>query len=348
LYYKHSHVLPLAIQAMGAFTSAGVSVAQTMGSVRLSVQLFEELPTISRGQPVVGARSALAIEKTTGLDRLVAMAGFALAECGTDVESERLPLLLCLPREEDSLYEASHVLRATIEQSPVALDAKPSRAFAAGRAGIVEAVVEAERLLSSGACASCYVGGVDSLVDHDMLDRLLRTGCVKTATAEGYVPGEGAVFLRLAARPDRGTLGIVAGVAAADEQTSNGAEGPNPGAGLTRAARTALAQAGIGMPLVGLMVHGAAGDRAEFRETGIALLRLRPRADPTPGIWTPAVATGELRAAYGPLAVALATHFLGKKVNAGPAGLVLLSGERTHRGAMVILEPGSPSTGRRR
>jgi 3-oxoacyl-[acyl-carrier-protein] synthase-1 len=333
---------------MGAFTSAGVSVPQTMGSVRLSVQLFEELPTISRGQPVVGARSALALDKTVELERLVALAGFALAECGAGAEAEPVPLLLCLPRPEDALYEAPRVLRATIEQSPVAIDAQQSRAFADGEMAIIEALREAERLVTSGACAACYVGGVDSLVDHDMLDRLLRTGRVKTSTSDGYVPGEGAVFLRVAARPDRSTVGFVAGMGEADEPSAPGSRRPNLGIGLTRAARDALAQAGTGMPAVGLIVHGASGDRAAFREAGIALTRLRPRSEPTPGIWTPAVATGELRAAYATLALALAVFFLEKKVNAGPAGLVLVGREATRRGSVVLFDRDSANASRRR
>ena len=61
---------------------------------------------------------------------------------------------------------------------------------------------------------------------------------------------------------------------------------------------------------VGAVFHDASGDRFGFREAGMALTRLRPRAEPPPAVWAPATCTGEIGAASGPFALAAAATFL--------------------------------------
>src|SRR4051812_13650944 len=94
-------------------------------------------------------------------------------------------------------------------------------------------------------------------IEDDTLDRLVRGGRGKTSTTQGYGPAEGAVFPRLGARAERGALGFIVGPGEADEPAVPGSERPNLAAGLTQAARRALADAGVDMPTVGLVVQGA-------------------------------------------------------------------------------------------
>jgi 3-oxoacyl-(acyl-carrier-protein) synthase len=312
-----------------------------MAALCLGIKLFEELPSKdAQGHPVIGALSGLALNKAAGLERLVTMGVLALGECAGGQGGERLPLLLCTPEPGDALVEPEDVLRGLAAQSPVGIDGPNSRAFAGGRGALFPALQEAARLLEAGVFRACYLGGVDSLVDEEALDAVLRAGRVKTAAEpEGFVPGEGAVFLRIAARSTRGTLATIAGIGEARETAPRGSSMPNHGIGLAQAARAALNKAGVRMDAVGIVVHDAAGDRFGFREAALGLARLRPRAEPPPSIWTPATVTGEIRAAYAPLALAQAAFFLHKKVSAGPGALVLGAAAGPARGAALLLEP---------
>jgi 3-oxoacyl-[acyl-carrier-protein] synthase-1 len=341
LYYA-ARVAPLALESIGAFTSAGPSTAQTMAALCLGVSLFEELPERdAAGEPVIGALSALPLDKGEGLDRLTTLAALALEECGGDPAGGRpLPLLLCAPEPGAALPDPEALLRAVIAEAPVAVEERASTVFAGGRIALYPALRAAARLIAEGGFAGCYVGGVDSLVDHVALDIALRAGQVKTGpTPEGFVPGEGAVFLRLAARPGPATLRTIAGVGEAQDPAPRGSAEPNSGTGFARAAHAALAEARTDVAALGLVVHDASGDRFGFRDAGFAISRLTPRTDPAPTIWMPATVAGEMGAAYGPLALAQAAFFLHKQVSAGPAALVLGAARGPARGAAVLVDP---------
>jgi 3-oxoacyl-[acyl-carrier-protein] synthase-1 len=341
LYYA-ARVASLALESIGAFTSAGPSTAQTMAALCLGVSLFEELPDRdAAGEPVIGLPSALPLDKAQGVERLTALAGLALEECGGDPSGGRpLPLLLCAPEPGDALPDPEALLRAVLAEAPMAIEARASAVFAGGRIALFPALRAAARLIAEGGFAGCYIGGVDSLVDHETLDAAIRAGLVKTGpTPEGYVPGEGAVFLRLAARPGPGTLRVIAGVGEAQDPAPRGSSEPNSGTGFTHAAHAALAEARAAVPAIGLVVHDASGDRFGFRDVGFAISRLSPRQDPAPTIWAPATVAGEMGAAYGPLAVAQAAFFLHKQVSPGPAALVRGAATGAARGAAVLVEP---------
>lgn len=332
---------PVALESIGAFTSAGPSTAQTMAALCLGVKLFEEMPVHdARGEPVVGALSALPLGDAHEADRLVTLAALALEECGAARPDDRLPVLLCAPEPSAALPAPDDVLRALLAAPPVAVDARGSRVFAGGRTAFHAAFREALRLLGAAEARACYVGGVDSFVDRFPLDTALRAGRIKTSDQpEGFVPGEGAVFLRIAARPSGDVLATIAGFGLADEQVGRGSPDADHGGRLAAAARMALAEARADMEAVGLVVHDASGPRPGFREAALALARLRPRPDPAPAVWTPATVAGELGAAYGPLALAQAAFFLAKRVNPGPGALVLASAAGPTRVAAVVLEP---------
>ena len=338
---------PLAIQAVGGFTGAGTSAARALGSLRLGLKFFGELPTLdANGDPVIGAPAPIALDAASGVARLVTMAALALGECASKREGPAA-LLLCLPHPADDSFVPAEVLATLAAEAPFRIDGAASRAFATGRAAVFDALAEAERLLVTRVVDSVYLGGVDSLVDWEPLDCALRAGQLKIGTAEGFVPGEGAAFLRLGVNLEDGTLGIVSGRATASEPAPRGAPEANSGDGLAHAARGALKDAGVSLSDVGAFFHDASGDRFGFREAAMALARLRPRAEPAPGVWAPATCTGEIGAAYGPFALAAAATFLSRKVCPGPAALVLGTGDGPVRGAAVVTLPASQPPRRR-
>lgn len=340
---------PLAIQAVGAFTGSGINAARAIGSVRLGLKFFGELPSLdAAGDPLIGAPTPIDLGSVEGVARLVTMAAVALGECAEGCAESRAAILLCLPAPVEGSFVPAGVLDMLCAEVPFAVDPVSSRVFSTGRAAVFDALVEAERLLSTRAVSTVYLGGVDSLVDREPLDRALRAGLVKAGAAEGFVPGEGAAFIRLGIGSQPGALGVVVGVATASEPSPRGSSSPNTGDGLARAGRAVLAAASIPSAAVGLFFHDASGDRFGFREAAMALVRLRPRAEPVPQVWAPATCTGEMGAAYGPFALAAAATFLHRGVCPGPAALVLGSGLGAARDAALVIAAAAPSQGRSR
>jgi 3-oxoacyl-[acyl-carrier-protein] synthase-1 len=338
---------PLAIQAVGVFTSAGPSVATALGSARLGLKFFEELPyRDAAGNPIVGARTPLDLGDVAGVERLVTMALIALGECTGPKYAA--PLLLCLPEPVANSFAPAGLLAILCGESGGRLDPAASRVFALGRASVFDALEEADRLLSTRAARAVYLGGVDSFIDRRTLDSLLRAGQLQTSTTEGFVPGEGAAFLRLAAAPDAGTLALIASVARTTEPCTRASGKPNTGEALAQAGRAAMAAAATPVTAIGGFIHDAAGDRFGFREAATALTRLRPRAAPPPEVWTTAACAGELGAAFGPVAIATAATFLHRNVVADPAVLVLGTSDRAPRGAAVVTKAAPPQPRSRR
>jgi 3-oxoacyl-[acyl-carrier-protein] synthase-1 len=338
---------PLAMQSLGVFASAGASVATAVGSARLGLKFFEELPSRdAAGSPIIGARTPIDLE-ITGVERLATMAAIALAECMGEKKALPAPLLLCLPEPVDGSYVPAGLLSVVCAESAGGIDTVSSRIFASGRAAWLDAIDEANRLLSTRAASTVYLGGVDSLVDRETLDRQLRAGRLATSTTEGFVPGEGAAFVELAAAADAETLALISGVSRATEAATRESGKPNSGGALAQAGRAALAAAATPMSAVGGFIHDAAGDRFGFREAATALARLRPRAEPVPQVWMTAGCAGELGAAFGPFALATAATFLHRNVVADPAMLVLGTSEGSVRGAVAVTKA-APSQPRSR
>ena len=184
-------------------------------------------------------------KRVTGVERLVTMAALALAECATKHDSPAA-VLLCLPSRVDDAFVPADVLAALAGEARFPVDHAASRAFAGGRAAVFQALAEAERLLSTRRVDAVYLGGADSLIDVEPLDRALRAGLLKIGAAEGFVPGEGAALVRLGLAGDEATLGLVTGLATASEPAPRGAAQPNSGQGLAQAGRAALADARLG------------------------------------------------------------------------------------------------------
>jgi 3-oxoacyl-[acyl-carrier-protein] synthase-1 len=355
-------VKPFYVTSLGAFTSVGVNVPETMGSLLSRLQWFDDLTVIgASGEPVSGARVRLAaVDDAT--ERYVAMSRFALAECRRGEPSaassrEALPLLLatsrardlpCAPGEllerilaEDAETAAEAGEGAAAEAPRVALDRGASRVFAEGRLGALSALAAARQLVTSGRSRACYVGAVDSLLDPVRLNELLEDGrLLDGAGTDGFIPGEAAVFLKIDSRPAPGG-GVVLGAATTDESPPGVSEGDAPvsGSALARAAREALRLASVSTASLAALVHDGSSEHASVEEIAMAAARLPFGAASPLRPWAPAYSVGETGAAAAFLSIAMTTFFLKEEVFTGPT-LVWLTSEVGARAALVMAPPG--------
>lgn len=204
----------------------------------------------------------------------------------------------------------------------------------------VRAFAEALGALSIGAVRAALVAGV---ADHVSAAALLRAGRRGTP---GEVLGEGGAALLLEGEADaraRGIpiLGLVTG-AASTFGASDVGPGPNASA-LERAARDALAEAGVPIERVGLLfVEGTGVEEADARR---ALFGPRRAAI---AVVAPAIALGHLRAGAPAVHAALAAgllrlrtapstaHGRPRRIEPGSVALVLASGSGGGAAALVV------------
>ncbi|MGB8298584.1 MAG: hypothetical protein WCG85_24425, partial [Polyangia bacterium] len=200
----------LAIEAVGAITPVGEDAAATVGSIFTDVQALEASPVADADESSAG--SATPIPATVkGIDRLVALGGFALREAALGLaKGTEIGLVACVPSEKDEpglVAQASSFLSRLAAESDLVVAPRVSRVFGAGPSAIIEALLYARATLQMRDLSAVFVLGVDSLVSAFRQRKALRDGSVPV---EGLVPGEAAAAMLLSGRPGPDSLATLA------------------------------------------------------------------------------------------------------------------------------------------
>ncbi len=299
----------MTIDGMGVFTPVGLNVPQTMGSLRTGLERFSEIEVFGEdGEPVVASSTPLQRDGLLGTERLIAMGGFALAECAEGHEAEPTPILLCAPEpaEAGTTFPFEHVVSGLARHAGVSIDPSLSRLFPMGHAAIGHALHHARELLSSRRARACYVGATDSLLQLDRLALLMKLERIKNSnTSDGFIPGEAAAFLRVTtAARHAGTYALIHGIGFGTERSTRTSGEPLAAVGMTAAFRAALGDARATIQDVDLVATDLSGERYGFQEMALAMTRLKPRRPNPLPTWSLAESVGEVGAAAGPLALA--------------------------------------------
>ncbi|WAC71149.1 beta-ketoacyl synthase [Roseateles sp. SL47] len=167
------------------------------------------------------------------------------------------------------------------------------------------------------------------------------------ALAHGRVPGEGAAALALMTAPEPSGFGAppwarLLGCSTALEPTDRHGGRPCVGAGLSGAARNAMAQAGSSRPPIGLLFSDLNGEPYRADEFGFTALRLGPDLRDGWQRKTPAIVSGDLHGASGVANLAMAAYQL-SKLATGQGCLVLSSSDDSLRGAALLASAGAGS-----
>jgi 3-oxoacyl-[acyl-carrier-protein] synthase-1 len=225
-------------------------------------------------------------------------------------------------------------------------DARLSIEFVPGDqvAGLL-AIAHACSALQDRKADFCIVAGVDSLLESQQLSVLAEQGRLKSdATSSGLVPGEGAAVLVLetaksARRRGAGVLGRIHRVGL-EQGPPWGAEEPIRGDAMTRAVSSVLSGASVESLGLHRVISDVNGERWRFLEAALVETRCLSFLPPGWELWRPADCVGDVGAAYGILAVAMAARGF-ERGYAGPGGvLILATAEDGGRGAMSLTGPG--------
>lgn len=209
-----------------------------------------------------------------------------------------------------------------------------------GRAAGLGALISAATDLASGKVGTAIVGGIDSQIRPETLDRLERAGQLRSASNNhGLIPGEAAGFMLLESRAavearSVRSLGQVLGLGAAQEPTA-GTEEPSHARGLTESVKQAVNQARLkdGPPLV---VCDLNGDRYRAIEWGLTDPRALRHLGGKVQVWHPADCIGDCGAACGLVDLIWGLEAMNKGYAHNDRALVWGASENGYRAAAVV------------
>lgn len=346
------------ITSVGACTPVGFDMPSAAAAVRAGVAGFGEHPFMvdRAGDKVVVARVPFGGEMTQA-QRMRDMARAALHEALTKAAigrvQGRVAMFLAVPRPRPGFTQEDRAmvvaaLTADLAQQGISVDVQ---LIDAGHAG---------GLLALGACADAMarqampwalVGGVDSLLDADLLDALEADDRLHNAgNPHGLIPGEGAAFCVVTggaaaghddarstdeASKQAGVPLRIAGLGSAVEAIPRRGEEPCLGRGLTDAIEAAITGLPAAVKIDEIMSdYNGEWDRAD--EFGFALVRTSDRFVDGSAMRTPADCWGDVGAATGVLLMALAWQAVQRNWLAGPHVLVWCSSDEAHRAAVWL------------
>jgi 3-oxoacyl-[acyl-carrier-protein] synthase-1 len=249
--------------------------------------------------------------------------------------------------EQRMEYEAkrqlmeSRLLPRLRELSGVAFHPGVQRLYFEGHGGFIHAVADAVELLRSRELGACIVGGVDSLLEPELLKILYELRVVKTPERPvGFIPGEGAAFIRLeraeeASKRAGGVLALLEAPQLAREPQHRFASEPSSGVALAEAISRTLHGAAADSHEVGRIMGNLNGDEWRAREWGMVVTREREHVGQV-AMWSPAESFGELGAATAAFSLCAAVRAFQRGYSLGRRILVWASSESGLKGAVLV------------
>jgi len=198
------------------------------------------------------------------------------------------------------------------------------------------ALREGRRLAEFDGIRTFIAAAVDTLVRRVTINAYLEQSRVLTpGNSNGFAPAEGAGAILVTASGNVPGLEVL-GIGLARENATIESEEPFRAEGMTQAVRLCLEEAGIGMEDVSYRITDLNGERYKFKEATITFSRLLTKsATRDIGIWHPIDCVGEVGAAIGPLAFALALHASEHGYAPGDTALLHFSNDGGERAAVV-------------
>ncbi|MGH8137958.1 MAG: hypothetical protein ACREVV_07155 [Steroidobacteraceae bacterium] len=331
---------PLAVLGTGLVTAVGMSAPAACAAIRAKVTNPRETRFMIAGDWLIGHQVPLQ-RSWGGAVRLAKMASRAIAESLSGVpESDwsHIPLLLCVaerqrPGRTDGL---ENELYLSLEAELGTRFAPQSAIVPRGRSGIVIALEQARSLVAGGRVPAVVIAGVDSLLTWPQLSALDRGDRLLSGrNSNGFIPGEaaGALVVGPATREPRLTCtGIGFGAEAATIDSGE----PLRADGLVQAMRAALADAGRELHDVDFRITDVSGEQYYFKEATLAVARLLRHNKATFDIWHAAECIGEVGAAAGPVALAVADAAFRKGYAPGSTVLLHTSDDSGVRAAAFL------------
>jgi 3-oxoacyl-[acyl-carrier-protein] synthase-1 len=345
-----------AVTGIGLRTPLGLHAAQSAASIRAGLSAFREWPhfgsQIGEDGGIVAAYLTPDMGDVPWMEKALDLLQPALREALWSSQLWDLPqrqaavrgfIAAPYPDREGATAEEFQENAAALgedwfgDESEIKTDV-----IALEQAAGMVAIARAVDLLAAENAEVCVVGGVDSLLESTFLEALFAAGRLKAGDRpSGLIPGEAAAVVVLedegsARRRKVKPLCIIETVAL-ERDAPYQPEAPIKADGLTRAIRSVLEHTRVSE--VRRVLTDLNGERWRFQEWATAETRCLDGLPHGWQLWHPADCVGDTGAAFGPLAVALATRAFARGYDGRGKVLITASSERGERAAMSLAGP---------
>jgi 3-oxoacyl-[acyl-carrier-protein] synthase-1 len=321
-------------------TAVGMTAPAACAAMRAGINNPTETRYVDAAGEWLLAQQVPLEESLRGRARVVRLAAMAVAESMSafaDIDSSRIPLLLCIAENtrKGRLGSLDGELLLDVQRLLGAKFSAASRVIAAGRVGVALALLEARKLLRQHDIPAVIVAGADSLISAPMLEAFERESRLMTSlNSNGFIAGEAASSLLLG-RPVEGRWLLVEGIGLAREAAHIDSGEPLRGNGLVQAIRAALDDAACELHDLDFRITDLSGEQYYFKEAALALTRSLKQRKDSFDLWHPAQFIGETGSAIGPAILGVAEAACRKGYAAGPSILCHLGNDGGERAAIV-------------
>lgn len=334
----------LSILGSGMVSPVGLSAATTCAAIRCALDNFKETRFIDvDGEWLLGAGVELE-HPWRGREKLVRMATRAILEAlqaAPGVDPGEVPLLLCVaePQRPGRLDGLDTRLLRDVERVLGVQFHTSSAVVSRGRVAGAVALLNARQLIAAGGHRHVLIAGVDSLLEGATLTAYEARGrLLSSRNSNGFIPGEAAAAVLLGATfaAEQAQLlctGLGFGVEPAAVEVD---DTPLRAEGLSKAIRTALADADCSAEHLDLRLTDLTGEQYYFREAALALARVLRGGGRQPDLHHPGDCIGETGAAIGCVLMAQAFAWHTRRQGATPSFLLHVGNDTGERAAIIL------------
>jgi 3-oxoacyl-[acyl-carrier-protein] synthase-1 len=322
----------LAIQAAGMVTAVGFNWRSSCAAMRAGIRNVKQtnLWDPHSGEYLAAGRVPLP-QWWVGVGKLAELVAPAIHECliAAPVPAEEIPILLGVASstrafrfpglERHILPDVEHRLRFRLHPD--------SAVIPFDRIAVSVALRQAGELLSTGRVRCCIVGGVDSLVQQNLVAHYIdRRRLLTPSNSNGFFVGEaGSAVLVTAAGASSRELRIL-GMGFGREPATVESDEPLRAEGLTAAIHEAFRAGQVSYDDLHYRITDLNGEHYRFKEMTLAMIRFQRKPE----------FIGDVGAAIGPIVLGVALHAGEKGYGSGPTVLCTLANDNGERNAMVV------------
>ncbi len=338
--------MKLGIVAQGICCAVGHHAKAASAAMRARMNHFRETEFIDEtGMPIVGA--GLYGVDQWGEARMHTMFHAVLGECCAQLPASAnnhdcAILLLCAETSAADVRHAwaDHMLDRTLDAGQFHA---ASDVLALGKAGIVPALQEAQRLFALPQPPTyVIIAGVDNYLDAVVIDAMLQQQRLATSSnSDGMIPGEAAAAIMLIngeiSQPAQTSAMLwIEGIGEGQEAARIGSSSPQRAQGLSQAMRAAASTAQCQISDLHFHASGFSGEAWYAREIGLALSRVLEKRVASFTHHIVAQFVGEVGAACAPLCLAWLAHVMPRHDGPGQRGLLHFANDDGLRAALVV------------
>jgi len=340
------------VAGVGMITAVGADAEMTAAAVKAGVCAYQETEYFDKAFNKIKMalvpdemladcldEELLRGDLTSKQARMLQLAKIALSELVSGIpEGLEVPLFIAGPESVDSSeLGINQLFIENLEsQSGIKIDKQSSRVISTGRAGSLSVINLAFRYFENSPQDYVIVGAVDTFYDKQTLDYLDKRGRLLCGPAsDGFIPGEGAVFLllsRLKNEKDSETVCFYE-TGSSFEKGHMYSEEVYRGDGLSEACSMAINNADV--TKIKSVYAPLNGESHFSKEYGVAMTRNRDALAVNVKTFHPADCVGDLGAAAGLVYAGIIASNIQADRALMPA-LICCSSDKGQRTAVVV------------